>query len=191
MFDPLTAGVLFAGWLAWRKQTGTNFGVLTPDREDLYRNALAHLQDPDKMKALADAFEKEGLKLQAKLLRKRAEWRSRDAAKRDQHEAVYQKALLSENATAVVEIAKAFESMTATAKAARLYEHARNLRDKQIPPKGKAAKAPEPKVETVTVSPEELPAIAADVEPAVVNGKSKHKVVVSETSPPVGEGTNA
>lgn len=195
MFDPLTAGVLLAGWLAFRKQTGNNFGKLTPEREDMYLNAMKHLQDPEKLKILAESFSKEGLTLQAKLLMKRAEWRSRNAEVKERHEVIFQKALLSENPSAVIEVAKAFEGMTATAKAAQLYAHARQLRDKQIPPKAKAEPKAQPKAEPepeVQMAPADAKvAVPMEAKPMVTNGKGKHVAPVTETSTVQPEGADA
>lgn len=125
--DPLTIGVGIALWLAFRKQGESQFGVLTPEREEVYKNALEHLKDPMRLMELAKEFQVTGLKAQAAILRKRAEWRGRTDQQRESHEAIFKKAMQSENIQAILHVAQAFEDMTATVKAAQLRERVTNL----------------------------------------------------------------
>ena len=60
MLDPLTIGIGAAIFLAFRNQGGSQFGVLTPEREEVYRNALEFLHDPLKLEELAVNYQKEG-----------------------------------------------------------------------------------------------------------------------------------
>ena len=128
--DPLTIGIGLAVWLAFRKQGESQFGVLTPEREEVYKNALEHLKDPLRLVELAKEFQTTGLKVQASMLRKRAEWRARTDQQRLEHEAVFEKAMQSENAQAILMVAQAFEDMTATIKAMRLRERVKELTKK-------------------------------------------------------------
>jgi hypothetical protein len=144
MFDPITLGILGLGYLAFRRRTESETGKLTPEREEVFNNAMQHLHDPGRMLNLAKEFEKNGLKAQAHLLRKRAEWRARPEAVKAEHEALYQKALASSKPEGVLMVAQAFENMTATAKAGKLREHAAAL---QAPkPAPEAVQTPEPAV---------------------------------------------
>jgi hypothetical protein len=114
--------------MAFKKQSSTAFGVLTPEREEVYKNAMEYLQDPVKLRDLAANFEKEGLKAQAHWMRKRAEWRARPDEVKAKHNAIFEKALESENIQAILDVAKIFESLTATIKAAQLRERAKSLK---------------------------------------------------------------
>ena len=127
MLDPLTIGVGLLIWGVFRKQSGTEFGVLTPEREEVYRNALEYCQDPARLMQLADSYEKEGLKAEAHWLRKRAEWRSRSPEVKAKHDAIFAKAMQSTNGQAILEVAQAFEQMTATVKANQLRERVQSL----------------------------------------------------------------
>lgn len=129
MFDVMTLGVGAALWLAFRKQGGSQFGVLTPEREEIYKNALEFLQDPLKLEELAAHFQQEGLKVQAIMLRKRAEWRGRSEKLKAEHEHIYQKAMESTNIHGILGVADAFEKMTATVKAKELRARAKSLYD--------------------------------------------------------------
>jgi hypothetical protein len=90
---------------------------------------MEYLKDPNRLRELAKEFEKEGLKAQAYWMRKRAEWRARPPEVRAQQEAIFQKALASENIQGILEVASLFESMTATVKAGQLRERVRSLNE--------------------------------------------------------------
>lgn len=152
MFDPLIVGGVFIGWQLLKKSSAnTHFGVVTPEREEMFNNALEHLTDPERLRKLADAFEKEGLRAQANVLRRRATWRERDAKTKADHEAIFQKALESENAVAILEVANAFELMTATVKARQLRDHVALLRSGKFvkkQPEKEGEKQPDKVIET-------------------------------------------
>jgi hypothetical protein len=124
MIDPLTIGIGAAIWFAFKKQTRTHFGVLTPERKEVYANALEFLQDPLRLNKMADEFQGEGLKIEALMLRKRAEWRSRTPEQCKAHDEIFRKGMASTNVHGILEVAKAFESLTATIKAQMLRKHA-------------------------------------------------------------------
>lgn len=157
--DPITIGVGTLIWLAFRKQTNTQFGVLTAAREEVYRNAMAHCADPDKLNKLAGVFQTEGLKTEAYMLRKRAEWRGRSEAQRKVHADIFAKAMVSKNVPAILQVAAAFDEMTATIKAGHLRARAQELNEA-------ALKSAEPASKPVEKPAEAKP---AEVKP-VVNG---------------------
>lgn len=148
-FDPLSIGVGLALWLAFRKQANTNHGIMTPAREEVFRNAMQFGQDPKRLKDLAAEFEKQGLKPQSYWLSQRARWRERPPEVVAQHEAVFVKAMASENIPVVLEIAQLFDSLSATANAQRLRAHTEDVkrvlqeRSEEIQRKAAAAKAAE------------------------------------------------
>jgi hypothetical protein len=145
-FDPISIGVGVLVWLAFKKQSGTQFGVMTAEREDLFRNAMAHCADPTKLVKLAEVFKQEGLKAEAYALKKRAEWRGRSEDVRAQHSAIFEKAIKSENALAILSVAAAFEDMTATIKAKQLRDRAQALNEQALKREAEqAAEAAKPK----------------------------------------------
>lgn len=127
MFDPLTIGVSALVWLAFRKRSDSQFGQLTPEREEVYRNAM-EFGDPQRLVEFSRDFDKFGLKTQALLMRERAKWRSRSPEQKNEHDAIFAKALQSNNPEAILEIANIFHSMTATVKANQLRERVKSLR---------------------------------------------------------------
>jgi hypothetical protein len=163
MFDPMTIGIGAALWLAFRNQGASQFGVLTPEREEVYRNALEFLHDPLKLEELANNYSKEGLKVQAAMLRKRAEWRGRSETLRTQHESIFQKAMESTNVHGIMSVAEAFEKMTATAKAKQLRDRAKTLYEaNEAEAKAKAEAAKAPKAEAAPVESAVMPKAKAN-----------------------------
>lgn len=130
--DPLTVTIGVLTWLAFRKQASTNYGQMTPEREEVFQNAMRFLKDPNRMSTLAEEFQKEGLKFQALLLRKRALWRSRAPDVLETHDNIFKKAMESENIKAVLDVANAFEEMTATLKAKQLRDHASEVHQTRL-----------------------------------------------------------
>lgn len=134
MFDPITIGVGVLVWLAFKKQSGTQFGAVTPEREELYQNAMAYCADPEKLRGLAREFQKEGLRAQADLLNKRADWRGRSAEEKQGHAEIFDRAMKSQNVQAILDVASAFEGMTASKKAEQLRAHAQAVNEEKLKP---------------------------------------------------------
>ena len=116
---------------AWKKSG--NKGQISEEQEKIFINAMEHLtgpESPDKLRKLADSFDKQGLGVHASLLRKRADLKAisfnpeRKAAQR----AAYDKGMASTKPEAVDRLAEAFERQTATGAAKALREHAAELR---------------------------------------------------------------
>lgn len=142
MFDPVTIGIGLLIWKAFNTQSGKDFGILTPVRKEVYNNAMEYAP-PDKLRLLADDFQKEGLKAEAHWMRVRADWRSRPPEVKRKHDDVFAKALQSEKVDGILEVAKIFENMTATIKAAQLRARATSLTEAR-----EAAVAPPPAPES-------------------------------------------
>ncbi|MGH9966571.1 MAG: hypothetical protein ACREBG_01890 [Pyrinomonadaceae bacterium] len=110
-------------WYRAKKRKG-----MTPERKKIYDAAMKSLKDPAKLNALADAFEKEGLKNEASQLRKRAKLRGMPdgvkAARRD----AFKKCMQSKDPNAIEKCAKAFEKEGATGAATKLRQYAAGLR---------------------------------------------------------------
>jgi len=141
--DPFTIGVGALLYLAFKKAPKSEFGVLTPTAEEVYRNAMEFIQDPAKLQEVAAEFQKQGLKAQAFALRKRAEWRGRSKEVREKHKQIIDAALKSDKVDAILEVASIFEGLTATLVAERLRKHAKEVREKaeaqKVPPEPERA----------------------------------------------------
>lgn len=142
-FDPITLGVGALLVYAFKKQSGTAFGQVTPEREELFRNAMAHCIDPQKLQKLAEIFRQEGLKVEAAVLRKRAEWRGRSEAKRKEHQEIFDRAMKSESVQSILAVAAAFEDMTATFKANKLRERVQKINEEALRKQGEEEAAHE------------------------------------------------
>lgn len=154
--DPMTILLVGGGALAWRELNKKDYGQLTPSRDERYRTAMENCHDPELLKQEAKLFADHGLKAQAAMLKRRAEWRARPEAVKEQHEAIYQKALKSKNIPAILDVADSFESWTATKKAATLREHVENLQKEAIQEAAQAAQDLAKKVEQVRKEGDEL-----------------------------------
>lgn len=132
MIDPLTLFIVGAGALAFREMNKKDYGILTPERDERYRVAMSNCHDPQALLAEAKLFAEHGLKAQAAMLKRRAEWRSRSDDLKKTHEEIFQKALRSMNIPAILEVAAAFEGWTATRKATALRERARLIQEKML-----------------------------------------------------------
>lgn len=111
-------------FLAWRKVRGRK--GMTQERKDIYLSALEHLVDPKALRELADGFEKDGLPIEASMLRKRADLREMPREKWENFRALCERAIQKPDANpqALEEMATAFEAMTATGTAAKLRKRA-------------------------------------------------------------------
>jgi hypothetical protein len=177
MIDPLTLLMLGMGYVTFREMNRKDYGVLNASRDERYRNAMAHCYDPQVLLQEAKLFADHGLKAQAAMLKRRAEWRSRPESVRQQHEAIYQKAMTSSNIQAVLEVAAAFEGWTATKKATALRERARVLHEAKLAEAMKpieTTEVVEPVVEVVPAEPKEPTESKEPVETAkAVEGEEK------------------
>lgn len=173
--DPLTATIGFLCWMAFRKQSGTQFGQMTAEREEVFNNAMQFLTDPNRLNNLAEEFQKEGLKVQAFLMHKRAEWRARPPEVQQEHNKIFDKAMKSENIKAILNVAKSFEVMTATIKAKQLREHAKAIHQADV------AK----KQEEVNLNKHEETASAAplDISQRIKQNGAAHPIVEEKPEP--------
>jgi hypothetical protein len=141
--DPITIGIGTLVWLAFKKQSGSQFGAMTAERQEIFSSAMAHCEDPQKLVSLSEAFRKEGLKPQAYALRKRAEWRGRTEAQKKEHADIFDRAMKSENANAILTVAAAFEDLTATVKAKQLRDRVQTLNELAVRKQAEAQAASE------------------------------------------------
>jgi hypothetical protein len=103
---------------------------MTTERDRIYRSAISGaLKDPAKLRALADAFEREKLYPQAQLLRQRAALRELPPEIKSARRQVWRKAMVSKDKRAVLALADAYEKEGCTTAAQRLRTYASGLPD--------------------------------------------------------------
>jgi hypothetical protein len=114
--------------LAWRRVRGRK--GMTQERRDIYLAALELLADPKALRELADGYEKDGLPIEASMLRKRADLRAMPREKWENFRALCERAIQKpdSNPQALDEMAAAFDAMTATGTAAKLRKRAAERR---------------------------------------------------------------
>jgi hypothetical protein len=114
--------------LAWSKVRGRK--GMTKERKDIYLDALEHLSDPKALRELADGFEKDGLPIEASMLRKRADLRAMPREKWENYRALCERAISKpdSNPEALDEMASGFDALTATGTAAKLRKRAAERR---------------------------------------------------------------
>lgn len=132
MLDPLTLLMIGGGALIFREINKKDYGVLTPSRDERYRNVMEYCYQPELLFEEARLFNEYGLKTQAAMLKRRGEWRARPPRTKQAHDDVYQKALQSANIPAILQVAMGFEGWTATKKASTLRERARTLQEEML-----------------------------------------------------------
>jgi hypothetical protein len=115
-----------AGGALWRVKR-VKYGVMTPDRKKVFEDNLKSQKDPIKLRTLADAYQKMGLKTEATELRKRAALREAPESLKKQRAAAFQKAISSSDPAKVHTVANAFHLIGAYEAASKLRNYARNL----------------------------------------------------------------
>ncbi len=118
-------------FLAWRKVKGRK--GMTQERRDVYLAALENIANPKDLRTLADGFEKDGLPIEASMLRKRADLRQmcqEQPEKWETYRALAERAIHKPDANpqALDDMAAAFDAMTANGTAAKLRKRAAERR---------------------------------------------------------------
>ena len=113
--------------LAWHQSSVSKKGIMTPQREMVFNNALKTVKDPEKLRKLADAFECESLPAQATLLRKRAALRELPNETKEARREAFKKGMKSKDIAGVEKLAGAFEGEGATGAAEALRNYAKGL----------------------------------------------------------------
>lgn len=103
---------------------------ITDERKRVFERALEKLEDPKKLRALADTFQSEGLKHEAVELRKRANVLDAPAKVKAEREAVFKKALASKDPVKVKKVANAFHGMGYYSAAKQLRAYAAGLAER-------------------------------------------------------------
>lgn len=129
---------------------------MTAERKLIFDQLVNTPQDPKLLREMADVYERNGLKTQADLLRKRATLRELPAEKKDQYKQIFRDAMSDKDPKAVEAVAAAFEKQGATGNAAALRSYAQSLRTA----KAAAPNAPGPPPNTSAPAPVSPPAPA-------------------------------
>ena len=103
---------------------------LTPQRQQIYQSAIKNEKDPEKLKTLATAFDKEGMKPYGDELRKRAALRSMPPAQQQAYGEAFAKGMTSQDPSAVHRLADAFHAKGAYGAAQHLRDYAKGLSSK-------------------------------------------------------------
>lgn len=113
---------------------------MTPERKKIYDALMNSAQPPAKYEEMAAEFEKQGLKTEADMLRKRGKLASAPPEIKARNNAIYKQALGSTNKEAILRVATAFHAQGAIGAAASLKKYAAGLPGKiSAAVKGKAA----------------------------------------------------
>jgi hypothetical protein len=164
---------LIGGFLLWRFFVNKNNPtVLTPERQAVYSMAMAFQQDPKKLLALADAFDKVGHGEQAKALRKRAALPTLPANVQAARQKAFKNALNSHDPKTIHSLADVFESQGMGRAAGMLRDYAEGLdtadgvRPVKLPP----IPPPEPMPPPATTPPnaQGMPNPTSQVPPSAV-----------------------
>jgi len=102
-------------------------GVLTPQRQQVFEQAMQGKRDPAELRDLARAFRAQGLPGPAELLEKRAKLRELSPELTLQRRAAFKKAMTSQDPAAVNHMADLFEREGALGAAAKLRQYAAGL----------------------------------------------------------------
>lgn len=132
---PIGIGLLLGG-SAWAGKKHIEKRRFTPERRMIFDTAMEKVKDIGKLNHLADVFEKEGLKAQATLLRKRARLRGLPQAQKDARREAMRKALASTDIAALKRFADALHSETAYANEAKIRSYIKTLESNSGAPQG-------------------------------------------------------
>ncbi len=97
------------------------------ERKVIYETALNTVKDPAKLRAMADAYRKEGMTAEANMLLKRAALQELPQETKDARRDVFRKAMASTDPQKILQVAEAFESQGATGAAENLRTYAAGL----------------------------------------------------------------
>jgi hypothetical protein len=123
---PIGAGIgaVVGGGIAHASTGDETKGVLTPRRKLIYKRAMETVSDPDEIRTLAKAFEEEGLRGQAEMLRKRAKLRELPLSKQETRRIAFRKSMACDDPDVILKMALAFQDEGALDAAKALRDHA-------------------------------------------------------------------
>lgn len=124
MIFPLLLLVGLGAWHWYQNQTP---GVMTAERKAVYLTVMRFERDPAKIKYWADWFAKEGFTSQARNLRNRIQVPQITGERRNHRSDIVKRALTSNNASAIMDVAEEFEKQGHGATAGFLHEYAQGM----------------------------------------------------------------
>lgn len=130
MIPLLPAAIVLLAGGAYASQSSRdrqNRGVLTPERKLVFETAINEVKDVNKLKALAKAFDEQGLPHYADLLNKRANLRTLSPEIKAARKDAYRKAMRSDKPEAIRQVAAAFDRDGANGAANSLRQYADSL----------------------------------------------------------------
>lgn len=124
---PLALGgtLAAAAYVATRKKPAN--APMKPEEEVIFQTALEKVQDPQKLRALADAFDMAGQHAAAEELRIRASLKELPPEVKLERREAFRKGMQSDNVPAILALAQAFKSEGHTGAAADLERHAKEV----------------------------------------------------------------
>lgn len=121
----VVTGLVVTSYTVVRKRSSVR--GMTPQRQMVFDHAIKVLKDPIKLRALADAFRKDGLKAYADLLDKRAALRELPEDVKEARAKVFKTFMTSTDPVAIHKVADAFSAQGATGAATALRDYAAGL----------------------------------------------------------------
>lgn len=122
---PVVVGGLGAAAL-WRVKK-LNYGKMTPERKQVFEQAIKSITDPVKLRKLASSFDKVGLKKEGQELRKRASLREVPDHIKEKRAEAFKKGMASKDPAKVSKLANAFHAIGAYKAAEKLRTYAARL----------------------------------------------------------------
>lgn len=103
-------------------------GAIAANHARVYREAMTTAREPHELRTLADAFDKQGHRSFATMLRRRANLRDLPAEQKKARRDAFRAAMSSDDPGKIFQLASSFEGEAATGAANELYDHARAVR---------------------------------------------------------------
>jgi hypothetical protein len=123
----IPVAVVGLGGLAFWRVRRMKYGVMTPKRKKLFEAALKDMKDGVKLRKMADAFDKVGLKKEALELRKRAALREAPQELTAKRAETVRRAMSSKDPQKVRNVAQAFYKIGAYTTAKKLSDYAKSI----------------------------------------------------------------
>lgn len=110
------------------KATFGSGGTVPVNHAKVYREAMTSMREPAELRTLADAFEQEGHRQFATMLRRRATTREMAPEEKKARRDAFRAAMSSDEPAKIIALASAFEGEGSIGAANDLYDHARAVR---------------------------------------------------------------
>lgn len=108
--------------------TASFSGAVAANHVKVYRDAMSSMREPEELRTLANAFDQQGHKQFATMLRRRAATRELPPEEKKARREAFRSAMASDEPGKIVALAAAFEGEGSMGAANDLYDHARAVR---------------------------------------------------------------